>query len=91
MQMSAATLILISLNPSYQLADFGICYSTTSERLTEINEQLGSRHWQAPELLNGRLKEPTAYCDYFLERNPIEFYYTPESVHSVQTDACIYP
>ncbi|MBX3293681.1 MAG: serine/threonine protein kinase [Acidobacteria bacterium] len=49
------------------ISDFGICLNTESglERMTEANEQAGSRYFMAPELADGHLNIVTPSCDVY--------------------------
>lgn len=59
--------ILFRSNGMAVVADFGICFSTDEglERVTEFQEQVGSRYYMAPELADGRLDEVTPAADVY--------------------------
>jgi len=48
------------------LGDFGLVWKDDEgERLTLTDEAVGSFHYRAPELLDGRVEEPTKECDIY--------------------------
>jgi serine/threonine protein kinase len=61
-----ANIFLRSTNGPAVLGDFGLVWKDDSgERLTLTDEAVGSFHYRAPELLDGRVEEPTRECDIY--------------------------
>ena len=61
-----ANVFLKSKNGPAVLGDFGLCWVEDSgERLTLTTEAVGSFHYMAPELGDGRLEEPDWRCDIY--------------------------
>ena len=56
--------ILIKDN-TIKVSDFGINYRNADDRLTQINEIVGSRFFICPESEDGRLKKPDIKCDIY--------------------------
>lgn len=59
--------IMLSESDALLLADFGLVWSGVpeGERPTETNEQVGSRFYMAPEVLEGRVENPSPAADYY--------------------------
>ncbi|MDX1503091.1 MAG: serine/threonine-protein kinase [Thermoanaerobaculia bacterium] len=55
--------LLIDRDGRCVLTDFGIALALTDTRLTQTGASLGSPHYMAPEILNG--KSPDARCDLY--------------------------
>ena len=58
-------ILLRSSNGPAVIADFGICYVDTEDRLTSMDEKVGPRYYIAPELEDGKLENITAQSDVY--------------------------